>query len=409
MSTASTGLMIDDMKPVRFSVNVPESSLVDLRERLRKTRFPKGLAQAEWDYGVDVTYLRELVDYWIQEYDWRLQERRLNSVPQYTVAVDGVNLHYVHVQGRGPAPVPLLFVHGWPGSFMEVLKILGPLTDPESHGGDPGQSFSVVAPSLPGFVFSGDDGLPGMNPGRIGAVLDQLMTDVLGYTRYVGQGGDWGSTILTRMAQQRPHHFIGLHLNYCSINPGSDMLGDLSEQERRFLHEHQQWNATEGAYNAIQATKPQTLGIGLNDSPAGLAGWLVEKYRNWSDCEGDVERAFTKDELLSLVTLYWISESIASSMRLYRERAIEGWALGAREKIAVPTAYARFPAEIRRPPREWLTRIYDLRRFTDMNTGGHFAAMEAPDLLVQDLRSFVFGSDLSMQGSAHEYPMRPRR
>lgn len=392
--------MMNPVEPVEFSLNVPDDLLEDLRERLARTRFPKTIRGAGWDYGIDTSYLQSLVRYWTHDYDWRAQERRINSIPQYSVTIDGVDIHYVHVRGTGPAPVPLLFVHGWPGSFMEVFKILQPLTDPKSHGGDPSLSFSVVAPSLPGFAFSTDTGRPGMNPGRMGGILSRLMTDVLGYKRFVGQGGDWGSTVLTRMAHARPESFMGLHLNYCSIKPGSQLLEDLSEPERIFLNDHQAWNDKEGAYNSIQTTKPQSLGVALNDSPAGLAAWLVEKYRAWSDCGGDVEQVFTRDELLTQVMLYWVSGSIASSMRLYRERALEGWELGPREKIAVPTAYARFPAEIRRPPREWLARIYDLKRFTDIGRGGHFAALEAPKLLVEDLQSFVFGGDLPSQTGA---------
>jgi pimeloyl-ACP methyl ester carboxylesterase len=376
-------------EPKPFVVDIPDEVLLDLDGRLAATRFPASIPGSGWSYGTDVDYLRELVGYWRTGYDWRDAERQINAVPQYHQEVLGVDLHFVHVPGNGPAPMPLLFVHGWPGSFWEVAKIIGPLTDPGSFGGDPSDAFSLVAPSLPGFGFSSDIRRPGMHPGAMGEILARLMTDVLGYPRFVAQGGDWGSTVLTRLAHANPDRIVGLHLNYSSVQPNLDGADDLTTQERDFLEAHRQWNLREGAYNAIQATKPQSLAVGLNDSPAGLAAWMIEKYRSWSDCAGDVESVFTKDDLLTEVMIYWVGGSIASASRLYFERAREAWQLAPKEIINVPTAYARFPAEIRQPPREWLMRMFRLERYTAMPRGGHFAAMETPELLVDDLRSFV--------------------
>jgi len=376
------------VSPTPFEIAVPDEVLDDLHKRLANTRFPASIEGAGWSYGTDVGYLQSLVDYWRTDFNWREAERRLNELPQYRARIQDVDLHFVHVPGKGPAPTPLLFVHGWPGSFSEVSKIIGPLTDPAAHGGDPENSFSVVAPSLPGFGFSSDIGRPGMNPGTMAEILAELMTDVLGYSEFVGQGGDWGSTVLTRLAHAHPDLVTGLHLNYSSVQPSMIDAAPLSAAEQQYLSANQEWSAREGAYNSLQSTKPQSLAVALNDSPAGLAAWLVEKYRSWSDCNGDVESSFSSDELLTQVMIYWVTQSIGSSSRLYAERAREGWTFPPGEIIDVPTAYARFPAEIRRPPAEWLERMFRLERFTDMPRGGHFAALEVPDLLVADLREF---------------------
>ncbi len=388
------------MAPERFEIDVPHEVLADLDRRLAATRYPAPVQGAGWDYGMDVDYLRELVAYWRTRFDWRAVERQLNSLPQYRQRMAGVDLHFVHVPGKGPAPVPLLFLHGWPGSFWEVSKIIGPLTDPGAYGGDPADSFSVVAPSLPGFGFSSDTRLPGMHPTAMAEIFHSLMTDVLGYPRFVGQGGDWGSTVLTRLAYAHPDSMLGLHLNYSSAQPSMEGAEPLTHAESEFLKQDQLWRSREGAYNSLQSTKPQTIGIGLNDSPAGLAAWLVEKYREWSDCGGDVESVFTKTELLTQVMIYWVTESISSSARLYFERAREGWKLQPGETIDVPTAYALFPAEIRRPPAEWLRRVFRLERFTVMPRGGHFAALEVPELLVQDVREFVRDLGIRRPGRA---------
>jgi pimeloyl-ACP methyl ester carboxylesterase len=372
-----------------FRIAVPDDVLDDLRERLARTRFPGEVADSGWDYGTNLAYLKELVAYWRDRYDWRKAEAALNGLPQYTATVGGLRLHFVHARGKGPAPLPLLFVHGWPGSFWEVHKILGPLTDPAAHGGDPADAFDVVAPSLPGYGFSADPGRPGMGPGAMADLFAELMTGTLGYPRFGAQGGDWGAIITGRLAYAHPDKLIGIHLNMMGLRPN---LGEgappLTEAERAYLAGLQDWQRDEGGYQAIQGTKPQTLAYGLTDSPAGLAAWIVEKFRAWSDCGGDVERRFTKDELLTNIMIYWVSGCIGSSVRLYAESRRQGWGMAAGARVSVPTGYARFAVEITRPPREYVERAANLTHWSDFPRGGHFAALEEPALLVESVRAF---------------------
>jgi pimeloyl-ACP methyl ester carboxylesterase len=381
--------MAPDVRP--FRIAIPDEALDDLRERLDRTRLPGQVAGAGWDYGTDMAFLRELIEHWRDRYDWRAAESALNRMPQFTASVHGTDLHFVHARGRGPAPLPLLFIHGWPGSFWEVHKIVGPLTDPAAHGGDPADAFDVVAPSLPGYGFSPDSGRPGMHPGVMADVLAALMTETLGYPRFGAQGGDWGAIVTTRLGQLHAGALAGIHLNLVGARP---YLGEgaapLTEAERAYVAEVDRWRRAEGGYQAIQSTKPQTLAFGLTDSPSGLAAWIVEKFRAWSDCRGDVERRFTKDELLTNVMIYWLTGSIGSAMRLYFEAANDPRmaGLGPGERVEVPTSFARFAVEITRPPREWVERAYDLRRWTEFPRGGHFAALEEPELLVEDVRAF---------------------
>jgi pimeloyl-ACP methyl ester carboxylesterase len=372
-----------------FRIDLPEDVLTDLRERLRRTRWPDQLPGAAWDYGTDIAYLRELVAYWIDGFDWRAQESKLNELPQFVVEVDDVRLHFVHVRGKGDDPLPLLLTHGWPGSFYEMHKVIGPLTDPAAHGGDPAASFDVVVPSLPGYGFSGPTHVRGVGPARIAQLLHELMTGVLGYRRFGAQGGDWGSIITTSMARLFPDSLSGIHLNMVSgrgapSDPESEEEKRLAERAARFAQE-------ETGYQRIQGTKPQTLAYGLNDSPAGLAAWIVEKWRTWSDCGGDIESRFTKDEILTNVTMYWVTGTINSSMRLYYESA-HAAASGAPPMppgpIQVPTAVADFPAEIYRVSRRQAEAAFNLQRWTPMPRGGHFAAMEEPGLLAEDIRAF---------------------
>ena len=373
-----------------FRVAIPDEALEDLRARLDRTRLPGDVQDAGWSYGTDLAFLRDLIEHWRHRYDWRAAEAALNRMPQFTARVRDTELHFVHARGRGPRPMPLLFIHGWPGSFWEVHKILGPLTDPAAHGGDPADAFDVVAPSLPGYGFSPDPGRGGMHPGAMADVLAALMTETLDYPRFGAQGGDWGAAVATRLGQAHADALTGIHLNLLGARPDlGEGTAPLSEAERAFVAEAEAWRRAEGGYQAIQGTKPQTLAVGLTDSPAGLAAWIVEKFRAWSDCGGDVERRFTKDELLTNVMIYWLTASIGSSMRLYLEaRKDRMAALGPGGRVEVPTGFAAFPVEIIRPPREWVERAYDLRRWTDFPRGGHFAALEEPDLLVEDVRAF---------------------
>ena len=375
------------MKP--FRISVPTRDLDDLRDRLARTRFAPTLSE-DWTHGTPPGYLAELVEYWRTKFDWAAAEAKLNELPQFTAPVQGTDLHFAHVEGTGPSPLPLLFSHGWPGSFWEVSKIIGPLTDPAAHGGDPADAFTVVAPSLPGYGFSPHPGTPGIGPVAIADRFDELMTQVLGYDRYAAQGGDWGSIITTCLGRDHGDHLAGIHVNMMAARPVvGEHSAPLTEAEQAYLDGQAAWRAGEGAYGQIQGTKPATLGAGLSDSPAGLAAWIVEKFRAWSDCDGDVESVFSKDDLLTSISIYWLTNSIATSARLYyeafRDQAAPILTPG---YIDAPTGYASFPHEISRPPREWVARAYNLQRFTEFERGGHFAAMEQPEALVADIRAF---------------------
>ncbi|MDQ5857706.1 MAG: epoxide hydrolase [Acidobacteriota bacterium] len=375
--------------PVRaFRIAVPEETLADLRERIARTRWPDEIAHSNWDYGTNRAYLEELLEYWRNGFDWRAQESFLNSFSHFLAPVDGLNLHFIHERGRGPEPMPLVAVHGWPSTFFEMSKIVPLLTNPAAHGGDPRDSFDVVAPSLPGCGFSERPRAPGMHKTRMAELFAKLMSETLGYRRFAARGGDIGAGVVARLAMDYPERVIGLHVSDVVrpyLGPGARTFTDA---ERRFFEEERLWMEQEGAYDYIQATKPQTLGYGLNDSPAGLAAWIVEKYRSWSDCGGDVERRFTKDEILTQLTLYWVTETINSANRLYYERNRHPRALGPDDRVRVPTAVAIFPADIDKPPREWGERVYDVARWTVMPRGGHFAALEEPELLARDIREF---------------------
>ncbi len=370
-----------------FRIEVPDAVLADLAERLARSRFPGEVAGSGWEYGTNLGYLKELMAYWRDSYDWRAEEVKLNALPQFMATVQGQDIHFVHVRGKGPNPVPLIFSHGWPGSFYEAHKIIGPLTDPAAHGGDPADAFDLVVPSLPGYGFSPDAGAPGMSCARMADLFAALMTEVLGYPRFGAQGGDWGSVITARLGYAYPEQVIAIHLNLLGARPAVDPEQPLTEAEKAMQAAGERYRQTETGYFEQQSTKPQTLAYALTDSPAGLAGWFVEKFRTWSDCDGDIERRFTKDELLTNIMIYWVTGSIGSAVRLYYENRRNPWGLRPGEKIAVPTGYARFAVEISRPPREWVARACNLVQYTDMPRGGHFAALEEPGLLVEDLRS----------------------
>src|SRR5215212_2870168 len=398
-----------DIQP--FTVQVPEAELADLQARLARTRWPDEIVGADWEYGTSLAYLQDLMRYWQERFDWRAQERAINAFAHFRATVGGLGIHFVHQHGNGPAPLPLIITHGWPGSFIEMLKILPLLSDPARYGADPQDAFDVVIPSLPGYGFSDRPSGRGMNPFRIADLWVELM-EGLGYQHFGAQGGDWGSSVASCLGFTHADAVVGIHLNYI---PGSyaPYLGPgargLSAAERAFQQERERWLQTEGGYGQIQRTKPQTLAYGLNDAPAGLAAWIVEKFRAWSDCGGEVERRFSKDELLTNIAIYWLTGTIGSAFRVYRD-----WALGAEsnphawegreevprgvaskplardERVGAPSAVALFPAD---PPsgmpREWDERSYsDLRRFSRMPRGGHFPAMEEPEVLAEDIRSF---------------------
>ena len=374
-----------------FEARVPQTLLDDLAERLRRTRWPGRSPGASGETGIDLGELRSLVAYWRDGFDWRAAEQRLNRFSQFRAALSGGRVHFIHERGRGPRPFPLVITHGWPGSVFELLELIPRLTDPERFAGRAGDSFDVVAPSLPGYGFSDPPAAPGMNPGRIAAQWLELMT-TLGYQRFGAQGGDWGASVATRLALSAPDRIAGIHLNYLpgsfrpSLEPGTDAL---SPAEAAFLAACERWDEAEGAYAHVQRTTPDTLAVALADSPAGLAAWVVEKLWSWSDHTAEGKSTLRRDDVLANVALYWLTGTIGSSMRLYHEASRHPLRLAPGERVRVPTGMALFPAETpANPPREWVERGYEVTRWTTMPRGGHFAALEEPDLLAAEIREF---------------------
>jgi pimeloyl-ACP methyl ester carboxylesterase len=374
--------------PVPFTIAVPEEVLSDLRQRLAATRWPDEMPGSGWQYGSNLGYIKDLVAYWQHDYDWRAQERLLNSFAHYRVRLDDITLHYIHQPGVGPAPLPLLLSHGWPGSIYEFVKIIGPLTDPARYGGDARDAFTVVAPSLPGYGFSHVPDQRRLDIQDMADLFARLMREVLGYGRFAAQGGDWGSFITARLGFAYPAQVVGIHLNMLPVAPHPSERDNLSAAEEAFLQELEHFRQEEAGYQWIQGTKPQTLAFALNDSPAGLAAWITEKFYTWTDCQGDIERRVSKDELLTNIMLYWVTRTINSSFWLYYQMRHHPWRLGRGERLTVPTAVAVFPREIMRPPREWAARVCNVQRWTTMAAGGHFAALEEPHALVEDIRAF---------------------
>jgi len=377
-----------DVRP--FTIAVEDSVLEDLQQRLADTRWPDEIPNTGWDYGSNLAYLKELVEHWRTKFDWRAQEAKLNAFSHFKSEVDGLDIHFIHEKGKGPNPIPLVITHGWPSCFFEMTKIIPLLADPASHGGDAADSFDVVAPSLPGFGFSDHAQDRGMEVQRVAGMWNKLMTENLGYPKFAAQGGDIGSGVTARLGYAHADTLYGIHLTSITrptpyLGPGSRPVTDA---EQALIAQRDKWFADEGGYNHIQGTKPQTLAYGLNDSPVGLAAWIVEKYRTWSDCGGDVEKSYTKDELLTIVTIYWVTQTISSSTRMYFENQKNLWAMEKDQKVTAPAGMAMFPQEISKPPREWGERSYDVRRWTEMHSGGHFAALEEPQLLAEEVRAF---------------------
>mgnify|MGYP001243596120 FL=1 len=378
------------MKVRPFTIAVENSVLDDLRQRLADTRWPDEIPNTGWDYGSNLTYIKELVDYWRTDFDWRAQEAKLNAFNHFKSEVDGLDIHFIHEKGKGPNPIPLIITHGWPSCFFEMTKIIPLLADPASHGGDAADSFDVVAPSLPGFGFSDHAQDRGMEIQRVAGMWNKLMSQNLGYPKFGAQGGDIGSGVTARLGFAHSDTLYGIHLTSITrptpyLGPGSKPVTDA---EQALITQRDKWFQDEGGYNHIQGTKPQTLAYGLNDSPVGLAAWIVEKYRTWSDCGGDVEKSYTKDELLTIVTIYWVTQTISSSTRMYFENQKHLWTMEKDQKVPAPAGMAMFPQEISKPPREWGERSYDVRRWTEMASGGHFAALEEPQLLAEEVRAF---------------------
>jgi len=376
-------------KPRPFQLRVPDAVLDDLRQRLSRTRLPDEPPLEPWSTGTSVAYLKGLLDYWHDGFDWRAQEARLNALRQFTVPLAGIDLHFIHEEGRGPDPMPLLLLHGWPGSVIEFHKLLPMLTDPARFGGDPADAFTVVAPSLPGYAMSFKPGQRRFGLEEIAEAGDALMRDVLGHERYGAQGGDWGGFIATRLGYAFADHIIGIHLNLLAVRRDPKMLENPTPEEKVFLGQLAQFLKEETGYQWIQGTKPTTLAFALSDSPAGLAAWLVEKFRSWTDCDGHPENALTRDEMLTDITLYWVTGCIGASFWPYYARMHGPWPVPEGETVDVPTGYVEFPREILRPPRTLAARMYsDIRRWTVMPKGGHFAALEQPEALAREIREF---------------------
>ena len=375
--------------PEPFTLQVPDAALADLRERLARTRFPDQAPGEPWAYGTDVGWMRDFVAYWRDRFDWRAEEARLNALPQFKVPLHGIDLHYLHVPGRGPDPLPLLLSHGWPGSVFEFLDLIPRLTDPARFGDDPADAFTVVAPSLPGYGLSFAPGQPRFGVDAIANCFADLMTEVLGYRRFAAQGGDWGSFITGRLGYAHADRLVGIHVNMMPVRRDPNMVKNPTPEERQFVDDLTLFLKEETGYQWIQGTRPQTLAFALTDSPAGLAAWVVEKFRTWSDSRGDVESVFSRDHLLANIALYWFTGAIGSSFWPYYARMHGPWPIPEGETVDVPTGYCAFPREIVRPPRSVAERTFtDIRRWTVMPRGGHFAAMEQPDALAREIREF---------------------
>jgi epoxide hydrolase len=376
--------MATDGQITPFRIDIPQADLDDLRDRLARTRWPDALDGVGWDYGIPLGYVRELAEYWRTSYDWRAYERELNAFPQFTTTIQGQRVHFLHVRSAEPGAVPLIMTHGWPGSFVEFAKVIGPLTDPAAHGGDPADAFHLVLPAIPGYGFSGPTHETGWNVHRVAQAWDELMTR-LGYQRYGAQGGDWGSGISRELGRCAPEHVSGVHLNMLIPQGDFDQPG-LTDVERSRLDRMRQFLSTGRGYGAIQSTRPQTLAYALTDSPAGQLAWITEKFREWTD--GDLpEDAVDRDQMLTNITLYWLTGTAGSSARLYYEAARSRPA-GPPEYSATPTGVAVFPAEIAPAIRRFAEASNNIVHWTEFDHGGHFAAMEQPGPLVTDIRQF---------------------
>jgi pimeloyl-ACP methyl ester carboxylesterase len=374
-----------------FRIEVAEAELERLRARLRHTRWPERETVEDWSQGVPLAYLRELCRYWADGYDWRATERRLNALPQFRTEIDGIGIHFVEVRSPDAEALPLLITHGWPGSIVEFLKVLGPLTDPASHGGSAADAFHVVCPSLPGYGFSDRPARPGWGVGRIAAAWTVLMAR-LGYERYGAQGSDWGTSISASLGQQDPDHVAGIHLTPPLAPPDPATFDDLTEREQAALASLEHSAEWDSGYSREHATRPQTIGYALVDSPAALCAWIIEKFWAWTDCDGRLENVLTRDELLDNLMLYWLPGTGASSARLYWESSslVNEWISGpTSDTVSVPTGCSIFPKELQRPSRRWAEkRFLDIRYWSEPSRGGHFAAFEQPELFVDEVRAF---------------------
>ncbi len=366
-----------------FQINVLERVLVDLRERIARTRWPDEITNSGWLYGASLSTMKQLADYWLNEFDWRKTENELNAYPNFIATLDGYSIHYLHIKGSGKKSIPLIMTHGWPGSFLEMLKLVPLLTDTSDV------TFDLVIPTLLGYGFSQKVTAPGGGVHLMGELWGKLMNE-LGYGQFGAHGGDFGSGVSTALALKYPQQVIGLHLNNIEgyYRPYLPEGISLTQEEIQFEKDADEWYDREGAYSHQQRTKPLTLAYGLSDSPMGLCAWMIEKFYGWSDCQGDLENVFTKDELLSTVTLYWVTETIHSSIRLYHESRKVPLHFTQDDFVHAPVGIAHFPLEDPFPPRTYIERGYNVQHWTDMPAGGHFASMEKPEWLAQDIQDF---------------------
>jgi pimeloyl-ACP methyl ester carboxylesterase len=375
-------------RPEPFAPQTVPAALEDLRVRLRATRWPDTPEDASWSLGTDLAYLRKLVAYWADEFDWLAQEAALARLPRFRVQLGGLGIHFVHARAAAQTePVlPLVLCHGWPDSFWRYTKVISLLSDPGAHGADPADAFHVVVPDMPGYGYSDRATGPALDSIAVAGFWAELM-GVLGYARFGAAGGDIGSHVSRYLGLDHADRVVAIHRTDAGLPVFTGDPADLAPEERAFLEGAAAWGATEGAYAAMHRTKPQTAAFGLSDSPVGLAAWIVEKLRAWSDCDGDIEQRFTKDEILTNVTLYWLTETIGSSMRMYRANAAIPLAQHSR-RVEVPSGFSLFPGDIVRPPRAWLDRTANAVRVTEPARGGHFAAFEEPELYAEELRAF---------------------
>jgi microsomal epoxide hydrolase len=381
------------MRP--FRINIPQADLDDLNRRIAATRWPGELPGNGWERGVPAGYLRELADYWRTGFDWRAAEERLNRYPQFITEIDGVDVHFLHAVSPVPTATPLILTHGWPGSFTEFIDLIGPLTDPAAHGGNPADAFHVVVPSIPGYGFSGRPAEAGWDTDRIGRAWAELMRR-LGYDRYVAQGGDWGMPISLKLALADPEHVAGVHLNMYAAFPPQDPAAfeNLDEADRKRL-EFTEWFEQDGSgWRKLQSTRPTTIAYALTDSPVGQLAWIVEKFREWSQATKAPEDAIDRDQMLTIVTIYWLTAAAGSSAQLYYESShldsdfMRTWA--GPWQLAMPVGVASFPSDAVRPVRKFAEHtLPTLSRWTEFDRGGHFAAMEEPELFVGDVRAFA--------------------
>jgi epoxide hydrolase len=373
--------MSDDISP--FRISIPEADLDDLRQRLRRTRWPEPETVDDWSQGVPLAYTRQLCEYWLEQYDWRASEGRLNRFPQFRAEIDGLDIHFIHARSPHQDALPLVITHGWPGSVVEFHKVIEPLADPVAFGGDAADAFHVVCPSLPGYGFSGKPRRTGWGTRHTADAWDQLMAR-LGYVRYGAQGGDWGAQVTTGIGMRHPDHVAGIHLNMPAVIPDPATMDDLTEREQAALDSMTYYSEWDSGYNKEQSTRPQTVGYGLVDSPAGLCAWIVEKFWSWTDCDGDPATVLSRDEMLDNIMLYWLPVTGASSARLYWESSSKP-ILG---PVTVPVGCSIFPKEIFRPSRRWAEQAFpDLRYWSEPDKGGHFAAFEQPATFVDEVRA----------------------